>query len=145
MLFLYWHHRYWKSKIDCLRFVMCPLLVPSFKASFSFFAVAINRLMKQTRQAVRAFKQSILLRCLWVYPRQNPKQQSPCSNCIHRPVMSWGNACSACMHMSVRWMHRPVMSQVDACSYCMGSVILILSQIYLYSSYFDSQWAFYVY
>ncbi len=139
MLFLYWHHRYWKSKIDCLRFVMCPLLVPSFKASFSFFAVAINRLMKQTRQAVRAFKQSILLRCLWVYPRQNPKQQSPCSNCIHRPVMSWGNACSMCMHLPVRWntcMHQPVTSQADVWIYCIGSKVSSLSQIYLCSSYF---------
>ncbi len=30
-------HRFRKSKIDCLRFVMCLL-----QASFSFFAVAIN-------------------------------------------------------------------------------------------------------
>jgi hypothetical protein len=30
------------------------------------------------------------------------------------------------------------MSQADACSYCMSSVVLISSQIYLYSSYFDS-------
>jgi hypothetical protein len=29
-----------------------------------------------------------------------------------------------------------MMSQIDACSYCMGSVVLILSQIYLHSSYF---------
>ncbi len=28
-------------QIDCLRFVMCPLLAPVFQAS-SFFAVAIN-------------------------------------------------------------------------------------------------------
>ncbi len=26
------------------------------------------------------------------------KQQSPCSNCMHQPVTSWGNACSTCMH-----------------------------------------------
>ncbi len=29
-------------QIDCLRFVMCPLLVLVFQDSFSFFAVAIN-------------------------------------------------------------------------------------------------------
>jgi hypothetical protein len=33
------------------------------------------------------------------------KQQSPCSNCMHRPVMSWGKACSTCMHWPVTWMH----------------------------------------
>jgi len=33
-------HRYQKSKIDSLRFVMCPLLVPVFQRFF--FAVAIN-------------------------------------------------------------------------------------------------------
>ncbi len=68
------------------------------------------------------------------------KQQSQCSNCMHQPVMSWGNACSTCMHRPVRCMHRPVMSQADVCSYCMGSVILISSQIYLYSSYFAPIW-----
>jgi len=57
------------------------------------------------------------------------KQQSPCSNCMHRPVTSWGNACSTCMHC-------PVTSQGDACTYCMGSKASSLSRIYLYSSYF---------
>ncbi len=60
------------------------------------------------------------------------KQQSPCSKCMHRPVISQANACTsqacACMYC----MHCPVTSQADACSYCMGSVVLILSQIYLY-------------
>ena len=64
------------------------------------------------------------------------KQQSPCSNCMHRLVMSWVNACSTSMHKPVRCMYQPVMSQADACSYCMGSVVLILSWIYLYSNYF---------
>jgi uncharacterized membrane protein len=51
-------------KIDCLRFVMCL----SFKASFSFYLQwPLTVLMKQTRQAVHAFKQSILLRCLWSF------------------------------------------------------------------------------
>ncbi len=71
------------------------------------------------------------------------KQQSPCSNCMHQPVMSWGNACSTCMYKPVRCMHwpvhtSPVTSQADACTYCMGSKVSSLSQIYLYSSYFDS-------
>jgi len=42
------------------------------------------------------------------------KQQNPCSNC----------------------MHQPVMSQANACTYCMGSKVSSLSRIYLYSSYF---------
>ncbi len=65
------------------------------------------------------------------------KQQSPFSNSMHHPMMSWGNACSTCIHKSVRFKHQPVMSQADACTYCMGSVVLILSGIYLFSSYFD--------
>jgi len=36
------------------------------------------------------------------------KQQSPCSNCMHWPLMPWGNACSTCMHKPVRCMHLPV-------------------------------------
>ncbi len=64
------------------------------------------------------------------------KQQNPCSNCMHWPVTSWGNACSTCMHNHVRFMHQPVMSQADACTYCMGSKVSSLSWIYLYSSYF---------
>ncbi len=43
---------------------MCPLLVPTFKASFLRWPLTV--LMKQTRQAVCAFKESILLRCLRV-------------------------------------------------------------------------------
>jgi hypothetical protein len=64
------------------------------------------------------------------------KQQSPCSNCMHQPVTSCGNACSTCMYKPVRCMHQPVMSQVNPCTYCMGSVVLISSRIYLISSYF---------
>ncbi len=60
------------------------------------------------------------------------KQQSPCSKCIHQPVMSWSNACSTYMHKPVRCMHRPVTSQADACTYCMGSKVSSLSWIYLY-------------
>ncbi len=68
--------------------------------------------------------------------KMKSKQQSPCSNCMHWPVTSWGKACSTCMHKPVMCMHQPVMSQADACSYCMGSKVSSLSQIYLYSSYF---------
>ncbi len=71
------------------------------------------------------------------------KQQSPCSNCMQQPVMSWGNTCSTCMHKPMRCMHLPVMSQAnalmsqaDACTYCMGSKVSSLSWIYLYSSQF---------
>ncbi len=65
------------------------------------------------------------------------KQQSPCNNCMHRPVMSWGNACRTCMHKRVRCMHWPLTSQADACTSCMGSKVSSLSQLYLYSSYFE--------
>jgi hypothetical protein len=65
------------------------------------------------------------------------KQQSPCSNCMQRPVMSWGNACSTCMHKPVRCMHQPVTLWADACTYCMGSKVSSLSRIYLYSGYFE--------
>ncbi len=49
------------------------------------------------------------------------KQPSPCSNCMHRPVMP---VTSQANHM------------VAACTHCMGSKVSSLSGIYLYSSYF---------
>ncbi len=59
------------------------------------------------------------------------KLQIPCSTCtVHRPVTLQADSCMYCMHC-------PMTSQSNACSYCMSSVVLILSQIYLYSSYFD--------
>jgi hypothetical protein len=64
------------------------------------------------------------------------KQQSPCSNCMHRLAMPWDNACSACMHKPVRCMHWPVTSQAEACTYRMGCKVSSSSQIYLYSIYF---------
>ncbi len=58
-------HKYQKSKIDCLRFDVCPLQVPVFQGFFFFFLRwPLTVLMKQTRQAVCAFNQSILLICL---------------------------------------------------------------------------------
>ncbi len=51
----------------------------------------------------------------------NSKQQSQWSNCMHRPVMSWDNACTL---------------QADAWTYCMGSKVSSLYRAYLYSSYF---------
>ncbi len=66
------------------------------------------------------------------------KQQSPCSICMHRPVMSWSNSCSTCIHKPVRCMHQLVRSQANACTYCMGSEVSSLSRIYLYSSYLGS-------
>jgi hypothetical protein len=57
-------HRY-LINVDCLSFVVCPLLVPHLPRHFPFLLQPLTVLMKQTRQAVRAIKQSILLRCLW--------------------------------------------------------------------------------
>ncbi len=45
----------------------------------------------------------------------------------HRPMHAPHRLMHACY-----WRHCPITSQVDACSYCMGSVVLILSRIYLY-------------
>ncbi len=64
----YCSHRYRKAKIDCLSFVMCPLLAQPIIAFFSFFLLwPFTVLMKQTRQAVHAIKQSIILSCLWLH------------------------------------------------------------------------------
>ncbi len=60
------------------------------------------------------------------------KQQNPCSNCMHWPVTSWGNACSTYMHASTCDVHE----LADAYTYCMGSKASSLSRIYLYSCYF---------
>jgi len=51
---------------------------------------------------------------------------------MHRPVTSWADACTSQAYACMYCMHCPMTSQADACSYCMGSVVLILSQIYLY-------------
>ncbi len=67
-----------------------------------------------------------------VYLRQN-QNDSPCCNCMHRPaVTSQANACTSQAYACMYCMHCPMMSQADACSYCMGSIVLILSWIYLY-------------
>jgi len=44
---------------------MCPLPAPVFQGFFLWWPLTV--LMKQTRQAVHTFKQSILLRCLWTW------------------------------------------------------------------------------
>ncbi len=55
-----------RQKIDCLRFVMCLLLVPGFQGFFFLFLIRLlTVLKKQTRQVGCAIKQCILLRCLW--------------------------------------------------------------------------------
>ncbi len=63
------------------------------------------------------------------------KQQSPCSNCMHRPVTSWGNACSTSMHKLVRCTH-----QLDVTGRCMhllhGIQIFKFVLDIPYSSYF---------
>jgi hypothetical protein len=52
-----------KIKIDCLGFVMCPLLALPHPRIFFFFFILqpFTVLMRQTRQAVHAIKQSISL------------------------------------------------------------------------------------
>ncbi len=58
-------HRYIRI-IDCLSFVVCLLLAPHLPRHFLLFLLQpLTVLMKQTKQAVCAIKQSILLRCLW--------------------------------------------------------------------------------
>ena len=56
-------NKYRKTKIACLRFVMCLLLAPGFQASFffPFLMQPLTVLMNQARQAVCAIKQSIYL------------------------------------------------------------------------------------
>jgi hypothetical protein len=57
---LYDYHRYRKAKIDCLSFVMCPLLAQLIIAFFFLFLLRpFTVLFQQTRQAVRTIKQSI--------------------------------------------------------------------------------------
>jgi hypothetical protein len=48
-----------RRKIDCLSFVMCPLPAQLIIGFFS--APAVNGTNEETRQAVRAVKQSIFL------------------------------------------------------------------------------------
>ncbi len=56
-------HRYRKAKIDCLRFVMCPLLAQLEIGFFSLFSAAA---VYSTNEANKAgLKQSIIFRCLW--------------------------------------------------------------------------------
>jgi hypothetical protein len=58
---------------------------------------------------------------------------------MHQSVTSQANACTYCIaqvNACTYCMHCPMTSQANACSYCMGSVVLISSRIYLYSSYF---------
>jgi hypothetical protein len=43
---------------------MCQLLAPVFQGFF-FLLRPLTVLIKQTRQAIHAVRQSILLRCLW--------------------------------------------------------------------------------
>jgi hypothetical protein len=55
------NHRHLRN-IDCLSFVMCPVLALVFQVFFLLRPLTV--LIKQTRQAVHAIKQSILLICL---------------------------------------------------------------------------------
>jgi hypothetical protein len=54
---------------------MCVLLAPVFQVFFfHFLQWPLTVLMKQTKQAVLTFKQSILLRCLWVEQKKSVVQ-----------------------------------------------------------------------
>ncbi len=62
---LWQSHRH-LSNIDCLIFVMCPLIVLVLIGFFSSFLLwLLTVLMKQIRQAVYAIQHSIIFRCLW--------------------------------------------------------------------------------
>ncbi len=52
-----------RQKLDCFRFVMCPLLALGFQGFFflSFLVWPLTVLIKQTRQAGCTIKQSIFL------------------------------------------------------------------------------------
>ena len=86
------NHRYQKAKIDCLSFVMCLLLTQPIIAFFSSFLVRpFTLLMKQTRQAVRAVKQSIILRCLWCWQCiLNTNAGKPTDLSCHRCLINTG-------------------------------------------------------
>ncbi len=59
---IYMDHRYRKAKVDCLRFVMCPLLAQLEIGFFSSFSAAA---VYSTNEANKAgLKQSIIFRCL---------------------------------------------------------------------------------
>ncbi len=50
----------------------------------------------------------------------------------HKVAGVQADACTSQAYSCMYCMHCPMMSQADACSYCMGSVVLILSRMYLY-------------
>ena len=88
-------HRYRKSKIDCLRFVTRPLLAPAFQGFFFIFLWwPLTVLRKQTRHAVRAFKQSIILRCLCYHPmvqNQLPPEQLGVGHLLFLQVLEYSD------------------------------------------------------
>ncbi len=56
----------WKLIVFLFYYDELQLLAPHFKPFFVFFLLwPLKVLIKQTRQAACAVKQSILLRCLW--------------------------------------------------------------------------------
>jgi hypothetical protein len=58
-----------KRKNRFLKVCYVPTTSATFLAFFLFFLLwPLTVLMEQTRQAVRAMKQYMLLRCLWVEP-----------------------------------------------------------------------------
>jgi hypothetical protein len=83
-------HRYCNKKIDYLMFVMLPLLAPPHPRLFFFFKLRpFTVLMRKTRQAVRAIKQSISLD---VYEHT----LKSVNNCLNANIYSYSEKSVAC-------------------------------------------------
>jgi len=65
-----YYRRYRRRKIDCSSFFTVPATSAAQNSLLFFFFLLrqLTKLIFITRQAVRAVKQSIFLRCLWVSP-----------------------------------------------------------------------------
>ncbi len=96
-----------RRKIDCLRFVMCPLLVLGFQGFFFMWPLIV--LMKQTRQAGCTIKQFILLRCLWCNPGQPKCRTYTLGLGLHGCMAAWLHGCMA------EWLHGWMAAWLNGC------------------------------
>ncbi len=81
---MYFKHRYRRRKIDCSSLFSVPA-TSAAQNSLLFFFFLLWQLTKQTfitRQAVRAVKQSIFLRCLWFQNSSRDNKTFPEANSI---------------------------------------------------------------
>ncbi len=69
---------------------------------------------------------------LWCHRPACTSQAYACMYCIHCCMTSQADACSSQAYACMYCIHCPMTSKADAYSYYMGSVVLILSWIYLY-------------